>query len=380
MKILIELYDHRYEVWNYPEWALAETRALAYDHDVIAVASDEQLLEHLPNADVYFGWYIPEDRFPLAKNLKWLHSASAEPSRQLYDSFIESNVLFSMSRGTRASMIAEHTLGMMLYFARQLHICVRAQMRAHFARPAAWDHFPFFRELQDSVLGIIGLGRIGKELARRGKALGMKVIATTKRDPSDKPDFVDELYGPGGLLLLLDQSDFLVCCVPETGDTDYIMGYEEFRQMKKTAYFFNVGRGNAVNEDELVEALMDNLIAGAGLDQFEVEPLPQESYLWRLEGTLITPGISGIGPHFWKRTHNHFLDNLRHFLDDEPLEDEVDKVAWRDAIDRGILAAQSKRNIDRKIPLDEPIEMEETDELIEQEEVELTDEDSDEKW
>jgi len=227
-------------------------------------------------------------------------------------------------------------IGMMLYFARQFHICVRAQMRAHYARGGAWDHFPFFRELSGSTLGIIGLGRIGKELATRGKALGMDIIATTVRDLSDKPDYVDQLMDPDGLPILLNDSDFLVCCVPETGDTEYIMGYEEFKLMKKTAYFFNVGRGSAVNEDELVEALMDGLIAGAGLDTFEREPLASESYLWRMEGTLITPGISGIGPHFWKRTHDHFLNNLRHYLFKEPLEDLVDKVAWREAIDLGL--------------------------------------------
>ena len=328
MKILIELYDHRYELWNYPDWCLGETRALAYDHEVVSVASDEQLLAHLPQAEVFFGWYIPEPRFKLARELKWLHSASGDVRKQLYPAFVENDVVLTMSRGTRAAAIAEHALGMMLYFARQFHICVRNQMRGVWARGTAWDHFPNFAELDGSVLGIIGLGRIGRELARRGKALGMRVIATTKRDPSQKPDYVDHLGPPEDLPLLLQESDFLVCCVPETGDTEYLMGYAELRQMKRTAYFFNVGRGSAVNEDELVEALMDNLIGGAGLDSFEREPLPEESYLWRMEGTLITPRIAGIGPHFWERTHLAFLDNLRRYLANEPLEDVVDKVAW----------------------------------------------------
>ena len=325
MKILIDLYDHRYEIWNYPEWCLGETRALAYDHHIVSVASREQLLQHLPDAEIYFGWHLGEEDFAVAKQLKWFHSASSDVRRQMYPVFVESEVVLTMSRGTRAAAIAEHVLGMMLYFARQFHICVRNQMRAHWARATAWDHFPFFRELDESTLGIIGLGRIGRELARRGKALGMTVIATTKRDTSQKPDYVDFLGTPEDLPILLDASDFLVCCIPETGDTEYIMGYDEFRMMKKTAYFFNVGRGNAVNEDELVEALMDQLIAGAGLDSFEREPLPDDSYLWRLEGTLITPRISGIGPHFWPRTHEAFLNNLRHYLAKEPMEDVVTK-------------------------------------------------------
>ena len=98
--------------------------------------------------------------------------------------------------------------------------------------------------------------------------------------------------------------------------------------MKKTSYFFNVGRGSAVNEDELVEALMDHRIAGAGLDNFTKGPLSDDSYLWRLEGTLITPNTSGIGPHFWKRTHKNFLNNLRLYLDEKPLETVIDLEAW----------------------------------------------------
>ena len=111
------------------------------------------------------------------------------------------------------------------------------------------------------------------------------------------------------------------------------MGYDEFKMMKRSAFFFNVGRGSAVGEDELVEALMDRLIAGAGLDSFQRDPLPEDSYLWRLEGTLITPRISGIGPHFWGRTHNAFLDNLRHYLAREPLDEVVDKAEWEGKID-----------------------------------------------
>ncbi|MCX6646455.1 MAG: D-2-hydroxyacid dehydrogenase [bacterium] len=335
MKILIELYDHRYELWNYPEWALGETKALAYDAEVVNVASDEQLREHLPDSDVFFGWSLSEENFALAKNLKWVHSASGDIIGQLFPSFLESNVRLTMSRGTRAAAIAEHALGMMLYFARQFHICVRNQMRAHWARGTAWDHFPDFKELVGSTLGIIGLGRIGRELAKRGHALGMEVIATTRRDPNNKPDYINYLGSPEDLPLLLEESDFLVCCIPETGDSDPIMGYEQFSKMKKASYFFNVGRGSAVNEDELVEALMDHKLAGAGLDAFQHEPLPDESYLWRLEGTLITPRIAGIGPHFWARTHENWLNNLRHYLANEPLQDEIDKVEWKQRIAAG---------------------------------------------
>ena len=88
MKILIELYDHRYELWNYPDWALGETKALAYNHEVIIVASEEQAMQHIPDAEVYFGWYLPKEKFEVAHNLKWVHSASADVRKQLYPSFV----------------------------------------------------------------------------------------------------------------------------------------------------------------------------------------------------------------------------------------------------------------------------------------------------
>ena len=346
MKILIELFDHRYELWNYPEWCLGEIRALAYDHEVIAVASEDQAMRHITDAEVYFGWRVSEDKLKPANNLKWIHSASDDIRKQLYPAFVESDIRLTMSRGTRASAVAEHALGMMLYFARQFHICVRSQMRAAWARGTTWDHFPEFKELEGSVVGIIGLGRIGRELARRCKALNMEVIATTKRWPSEKPDYVDHLGPPEDMPLLLEESDFLVCCIPETGDTETIMGYTEFKRMKKNSYFFNVGRGTAVNEDELVEALMDHLLAGAGMDAFEREPLPDDSYLWRLEGTLITPRIAGIGPHFWKRTHETFLDLLRKYLDREPFDEEVEKRVWIPPAVEGSEEAESEDESD----------------------------------
>jgi len=320
MKILVELYDHRYNLFNYPDWCLGEIKALAHEHEVINILSDEQLEEHLPDAEVYFGWSLSEDKFKKANNLKWIHSASAEVTRQLYPVFVDSDVTLTMSRGTRASAIAEHALGMMLYFARQFHILIRSQMRAAWARGAAWDHFPFFKELDGSTVGIIGLGRIGLELSKKCHALGMRVIATSKKEKHSTYDFVDFLGGTDEINVVLQESDFVVNCVPVTGDDEYIIGYNELKLMKKDSYFINVGRGSAVNENELVEALMDKLIAGAALDSFEREPLPDDSYLWRLEGTLITPKISGISPRFMARTHEAFLDNLRHYLSNETLE------------------------------------------------------------
>jgi phosphoglycerate dehydrogenase-like enzyme len=112
-----------------------------------------------------------------------------------------------------------------------------------------------------------------------------------------------------------------------------MLGATQLGLMKPAAILVNTSRGPVVDERALAAALAERRIAGAGLDSFQRDPLPEDSYLWRLEGTLITPRISGIGPHFWGRTHNAFLDNLRHYLAREPLDEVVDKAEWEGKID-----------------------------------------------
>lgn len=127
---------------------------------------------------------------------------------------------------------------------------------------------------------------------------------------------------------LLSESDFVVSCVPHTPETEKLIGTPQFQKMKHTAYLINISRGIVVDLQALTDALTRELIAGAALDVFEIEPLPADHALWRLENVLITPHTAGHSPHYHERRLKVFLENLRRFVKDEPLVNVVDKTQW----------------------------------------------------
>jgi phosphoglycerate dehydrogenase-like enzyme len=179
-------------------------------------------------------------------------------------------------------------------------------------------------EIEGQTIGIVGLGVAGSELARKAKALGMRVIAT-KRSPIDKPDYVDELGGPELLPHLLSQSDFVVLLLASVPSTFNIIGENVLRMMKRSAYLINLTGGRAVEETLLVRALKEKWIAGAALDAFAKQPLQEDSELWHLPNVIITPRIAGITSQKWPVLLPIFQDNLRRFIDDRPLRNVVDK-------------------------------------------------------
>jgi phosphoglycerate dehydrogenase-like enzyme len=181
--------------------------------------------------------------------------------------------------------------------------------------------------LADCTLGIVGLGQIGSEVARRGLAFGMRVIAV---DPvqTAAPGGVAALWRLDQLPELLAQSDFVVIAAPHTPQTERLFGREQYQQMKPTAYLINIGRGAIVDLAALVEALDAGQIAGAGLDVFEIEPLPADHPLWRHENVIITPHVAGASPRIAERHLAVLLDNIGRFTRGEPLANVVDKARW----------------------------------------------------
>jgi phosphoglycerate dehydrogenase-like enzyme len=179
-------------------------------------------------------------------------------------------------------------------------------------------------EIEGQTIGIVGLGVAGSELARKAKALGMRVIAT-KRNPNDKPEYVDELGGPELLPDLLSQSDFVVLLLASVPSTFNIIGENELRIMKKSAYLINLTGGRALEKHLLVRALKEGWIAGAALDAFAKQPLPADSELWDLPNVIITPRIAGITSQKWPVLLPIFQENLRRFLAGEPLQNLVNK-------------------------------------------------------
>ena len=181
--------------------------------------------------------------------------------------------------------------------------------------------------LADATLGIVGLGQIGREIARRGKAFGMRVIGVDPQ-PSESLDDVDQVGPSEQLPELLRDSDFVVIAAPHTPATAGMFGRAQFEQMKRSAYLINIGRGAIVRLEDLVDALRDQTIAGAGLDVFEIEPLPTEHPLWQLPNVILTPHVAAASPRIAERHLAVLLDNVGRFVRGELLRNVVDKRLW----------------------------------------------------
>jgi phosphoglycerate dehydrogenase-like enzyme len=239
---------------------------------------------------------------------------------------VKSQVIVTNAGGVHPTPISEHVIGLMLCFCRKLHLFIRNQTERRWERPESWVPTEQVEELSGKTVGIVGLGKIGTEIAEKARCLGMRVIAT-KRDPSRAASTsVDRLVHPASLDQLLAESDFVVLSLPLTKETQGMIGEAQLRSMKRTGYLINVSRGKIVQEDKLIEALRDGWIGGAGLDTFENEPLPESSELWSFRNVIITPHVAGSTPYYMERLTDIFCENLRRFLSNQPLINVVDKT------------------------------------------------------
>ncbi|GIX07746.1 MAG: 3-phosphoglycerate dehydrogenase [Candidatus Poribacteria bacterium] len=272
----------------------------------------EEMLQKLPEADGLYGASPREDILERATRLRWVHMRSAGVDRYMPRALAERGITLTKGSGAYDIPIAEHVLAMMFAFARGLHRFIRNQIAG------VWDRSYRPVQLAGKTLGVYGMGSIGTELARKAHGLGMRVYGIAYH-PRPAPGFVEALWTPDRLDDLLEVSDFFAVCVPLTEATRGMFGRREFQRMKRTAYFFNIGRGATVRQDELIEALQAGEIAGAGLDVTDPEPLPPDSPLWKMENVILTPHISGSSDQTEQRADAIVLENIRRFAHDEPL-------------------------------------------------------------
>lgn len=215
-------------------------------------------------------------------------------------------------------------MAFVLAFARGLHYYLPQQMRREYA-PRPLDTGVV--HLAEATALILGVGGIGAEAARLAKPFGMHIIGVDARR-TDCPPGVDEMHGAEALDALLPRADFVIMTIPHTPATEGLFDRARLQRMKRSAFLINIGRGMTVRLDDLVAALMAGEIAGAGLDVFEVEPLPKDHALWRAPNVLITPHTAGFGPYLDDRRLDIILDNCRRFAAGEPLRNVVDKANW----------------------------------------------------
>ena len=290
-------------------------------------------------AEAVVAWQLAPELLRSAEILRWVHSPAAAVHQLLSPELVASPVMVTNGASVHAPVVAEHGLALMLALARGLPVAVRAQERKHWAARelmrlgmVAADIGVGAASAVPSITGtiagstalLVGMGHIGRELARRLNALGAVVLGVRRNPARSDPD-VAEMHAPGALRQLLPRADFVVLAVPATAATRSLMGAGEFGVMRRSAYLINLGRGTAVDEAALVAALAAGQLAGAGLDVFVHEPLPASSPLWSCARVLITPHVAAITPASWDRQVELFAAHLRKFLTDETVNPLVDK-------------------------------------------------------
>ena len=289
------------------------------DLTVIRPRSEGEALGYIVDADVMYGT-ITQDLLLTAQQLKWVQANCIGMENYLFPDFIESDVILTNVRGVFSDHIADHVWSYILAFARGLHRYLRQQIDHNWQPNKQTVHLP------ECTIGIIGLGGIGREVAGRASAFGSRVIAVDPR-VTETPG-VDEVYPPNRLENLLRTSDFVVICAPHSPDTEKLMDAARFEIMKPTAYLINIGRGVIVDLNALTDALRQGKIAGAALDVYEVEPLPDDHPLWDMENVILTPHIAGDGPYVQDRRIDVFIENMKRFIAGEEMLTVVEKKEW----------------------------------------------------
>lgn len=282
---------------------------------VTAAATPADTDEHAPEADGAVIGRLPDGLLDRAGSLRWVQSLSAGTDHLPADELADRGVALASSSGVHAEPIGEQVLAYMLSFERRLHELARQQAERRWERVEGG-------ELRGKTLGVVGVGAIGGRVAELGSALGMEVWGT-RRDLDAMPDAVDEPRSPDELHDVCLAADYLVLACPLTEETRGLIGGDELRLLGGDGVLVNVARGEVCEADALVGALRSHLIRGAALDVFEEEPLPEDSRLWGLSNTIVTPHMAGSTPHKLDRWADLVADNHRRLADGEALRNRV---------------------------------------------------------
>ena len=321
-KLLICVW-HPFDLWR-PPAAMAEAiRERWPAMHVVHLPNYDRLDAELPDADIFVGYSIRAHQLAWARKLKWIHSTAAGVAQLTYPALRDSGILVTNASGVHSVPIPEHVIGMLLALARRFPDALRQQQQRHWAQQEIWDSKPRPGELHGATLLLIGLGAVGKEIAKRAQAFGMRIEAVTRSGGGDA-SLASKIYPATELDTALAQADYAVVAAPETPATHQLLGPRQFAAMKPSAYLINVARGSLIDESALASALERRKIAGAAIDVAAEEPLPPESTLWRLDNILITPHLAAASEHLWQRQTDLLLRNLERWFRGEELINRVD--------------------------------------------------------
>jgi len=273
-----------------------------------AVQKEKEVGAFIQKTDILVIKFISDALLKEATRLQWIQSVLTGVDYVLGLPSLRQEIIVTSTRGMHGPQVSELTFLLMLALSRRFPQVIRNQ------EDRFWDRWPG-RLLWKKTAGILGVGVIGGEIARKCKAFGMTVYGITHR--KREMDGVDRSFGPEGLMEVLGEADYFINVVPSMPETRNMIGAKELAAMKPTAFFINVGRGETVDEDALMEALRSRTIAGAGLDVYCREPLPKDSPFWGLDNVIVSPHLGGMSDIYAEQALPIIMENMGRFLKGE---------------------------------------------------------------
>ncbi len=322
MKILVSI-QQPVKQWQIPPDGVATLRARFPQIKFVHATTPEQRAEGLADCEAAYTWILNAGELARASRLRWVHTSAVAVETLCLPELFARGIAVSNTRGVQAVPIAEHVMAVLLALAKQIPFVLENQQQARWAQNEfVTDRLP--RLLKGRTLGLVGVGTIGSEIAKRAEAFGMRVIAMRRRPAYGVIGHVERVYGIADLSDFLGQCHALVVAAPLTPETLGLMGAEQFAQLPKGAVVINVGRAKIIDTDALIDALTRGHLGGASLDVFPQEPLPADHPLWTTPNVILTPHTSGFRHGHWDEVVELYGDNIERWLKGEPLKYRIE--------------------------------------------------------
>ncbi|MDQ0417961.1 phosphoglycerate dehydrogenase-like enzyme [Croceifilum oryzae] len=292
-----------------------ENQFLFFSHPK-EIESDVDALERTEILIAYGDGVSPEvlDVMP---NLKWVHVLSSGLNLLPKAKLKSKETIVTNVKGIHAIPMSEYTISMILNIVRRNYHFFQLQQKNE------WESWVTVEEAYGKTLGIIGLGTVGMDIAKKAKVFGMNIMGMCNQS-QPVCEYVDEVVPKENMEYLLRNSDFVLLTVPLTSDTFHLIDINELNMMKKSAYIMNISRGNVINEEALIQVLKEKRIAGAVLDVFSSEPLPSDHPIWELDNVMVTPHAAGRTPFYMERSLDIFTTNLEIYPNESKMVNVID--------------------------------------------------------
>ena len=300
------------------EKMIEELRSAVPGSVVEAYPSPKEALPYLADADAIALWGF-QDAEPILKaapHVRWVHSLSDGVERLLTPEMLSRPIILTNSHGIHDRTVAEHAMALLLALSRQIPQAVRQQDEEVWKRPRGIS-------LYKKKVAIVGFGSIGRAIAQRAKGFETEILAVKKHVSEEL--FADKVYTTEQIDEVLPLADFVIAALPTTAETNQFFNAERFSLMKDGAFFINIARASIVDEDALIDALSQDKLAGAALDVFSKEPLPEDHPFWNMKKVIMTPHVASFTPDSWDRVLALLKDNFISFGKGLPMISEVDK-------------------------------------------------------